>query len=604
MTKGKQIACAAAYELLTAVVFFGHPAIRPALSTFVFLLVGAAAAPFLLCGQGSREVKPYMQSVGGKAALALLSGYLSFASFGYRLFLAGDFVCVSLRNVLWLLLGALWSWPIVLTLLLALEIVGERVLSLSPEGRSDAARTGVLAGAACFAGLMVGFAGFYPGCFPQDPIEQMVQGLTGQYTTWHPILHTLLLKICFTLGGGRASAAVFAQLLALAVLAGRVAVIPARMGVKRRWIVAGALIFALLPNQIYANMSPLKDFPFTYAMVWASVQLFELAMEPVCCRRVSWMCQTALSLFLTCTLRHNGAMPFLFCAAALAVFTVWKWRKVRARLLGCVLTAAVLIGAVNGPLMSMLRVQEKGMSPYLTMFCAVGSCVNKGGEFSEETTEMLESVMPLEDWAAYYNRFKGHDDYVWEHEGGMDLSAFGAHDAFDIYLEALAKYPAIVIKDRLDGMNILWDITQPDESFNAKGFDIIYAVKNLGLGRDDVGEYEPYRVQTPIARVYRTLSYGKLPGENEWDELPDMLLWRSGAWLFFFFVLLLYWWKNRLGALLLPAMPLVGNLAAMALVLYHQSFRYVYFVQLLTIALLLMTLAMRQRKTAKARVCF
>ena len=48
------------------------------------------------------------------------------------------------------------------------------------------------------------------------------------------------------------------------------------------------------------------------------------------------------------------------------------------------------------------------------------------------------------------------------------------------------------------------------------------------------------------------------------------------------------------------AAPLLGNLLAMVLVLYHQSFRYVYFVQPLTLCLLLLTVLfdVRRRRAA------
>ena len=82
-----------------------------------------------------------------------------------------------------------------------------------------------------------------------------------------------------------------------------------------------------------------------------------------------------------------------------------------------------------------------------------------------------------------------------------------------------------------------------------------------------------------------------------------MLLWRSGAWLILLCVLVLYWLRRRLASLWLCAAPLLGNLLAMVLVLYHQSFRYVYFVQPLTLCLLLLTVLfdVRRRRAAAAQ---
>ena len=48
-----------------------------------------------------------------------------------------------------------------------------------------------------------------------------------------------------------------------------------------------------------------------------------------------------------------------------------------------------------------------------------------------------------------------------------------------------------------------------------------------------------------------------------------------------------------MGRLWWAAVPMLGNIAASALVLYHQSFRYVYFVQVSVMALLFITVAVK-----------
>ena len=63
---------------------------------------------------------------------------------------------------------------------------------------------------------------------------------------------------------------------------------------------------------------------------------------------------------------------------------------------------------------------------------------------------------------------------------------------------------------------------------------------------------------------------------------------------------MLYWLRRRLAGLWLCSLPLLANLMAMALALCHQSFRYVYFVQPLTLCLLLLTVLfdVRRRRAA------
>ena len=91
----------------------------------------------------------------------------------------------------------------------------------------------------------------------------------------------------------------------------------------------------------------------------------------------------------------------------------------------------------------------------------------------------------------------------------------------------------------------------------------------------------------PIANIYRWAATYALPGEKPEEEVWDMLQWRAGLWLIAI-LLLIPFCKNHKITLLVPSLPLIGNLIIMILGLYHQSFRYVYFVQLCCITLWLL----------------
>ena len=202
----------------------------------------------------------------------------------------------------------------------------------------------------------------------------------------------------------------------------------------------------------------------------------------------------------------------------------------------------------------------------------------------------MEKALPLEDWGEYYSRFVGHDPYYWGRPAGSapyKISDITARDAFTVYLEALRKYPDVVIKDRLDGMDILWDVVQPPDSFNARSFSFVspfpenmLPLDTSRLDRLDDGSY----IKTAVpAKAYYSAANTPI------NSAADMLLWRTGAYLIAFWVLLLFWSKNRMVRLWWAALPMLANAAGSMLVLYHQSFRYVYFVQVSVLALLYIT---------------
>ena len=199
-----------------------------------------------------------------------------------------------------------------------------------------------------------------------------------------------------------------------------------------------------------------------------------------------YVCLT-VDIFLICTLRHNGVVPGLAVAVLCIVLTLKNHAALKWRPAVSALTAVVLLAVYKGPVFTALGVAPNGMSPYTTMMCAAGSCINKELPLSEESEQIMEKALPLEDWGEYYSRFVGHDPYYWDRPAGSEpykISDITARDAFTVYLEALRKYPDVVIKDRLDGTDILWDVVQPPDSFNARSFNFVYTFSENTLPLD------------------------------------------------------------------------------------------------------------------------
>ncbi len=502
----------------------------------------------------------------------------------------------SLARLLVLALGALWFLPVIVLLLCAIEALCRRACTLTPP--ADAARSRrafwLLWAVALVCQGMIVFS-FWPGGFTLDTVMQLyqVRGLEP-LNDWHPVLHTLLHKLFLSIVD-HPGFLVAMQGVAFTLVSARAALTAYRFGAPLRWVCVGLAAFLLLPQQALGNIALMKDYPFSYALVWGTLLLAEGWMDAPSARKPWYWVQLILCLFLIGGLRHNGVLPMLFMAAGIIALTLRRWPQLKARLLCCVLAAFGLLGVLKGPVFSRLGVVPNAASPYTTMFCGVAACIHQGGTLSEKTMEALTRAMPLEDWTAYYSRFEGHDRYMYAREDGMNLGGFTAREAFAIYLEALARYPDVVIKDRLDGMNLLWDVTQPNESYNTDYADHMLLSPEVGLSHGDQ-EDGSYQNPSLIARAYRWSSFFQFPGEARKDEVYDMLLWRSGAWLILLMTLMLVWRRRRLGGMWLAALPALGNIAAMVLAMYHQSFRYVYFVQLCTLCLCLLTVQAAARK--------
>lgn len=203
----------------------------------------------------------------------------------------------------------------------------------------------------------------------------------------------------------------------------------------------------------------------------------------------------------------------LFMAAALVVVGL-RHRAVCGPCAGLRAGARAAAGGVQGAGIPPAQGGAQEVPSYVTMLCAAGACLHQGETLSQASEEKLETILSLEDWANGYSRFAGHDLYRDLEPSFMERAHLSLVEVFSIYLEALANYPDIVIKDRLDGMNLLWDVTQPDESFNTDYSDHAFIEPDVGLVMPGVEEGEAYRNPSLIARAYRWAAAFHFPGES------------------------------------------------------------------------------------------
>ena len=573
-------------------LFFTSDRIQPTHLTQGFLLLLTVAGVWCFNRKSERMEK--YRTKGSRAAIGVISVYASLASFAQRFFLDGNTrMHFSLPGLFYVLSGILWFIPFVWLMLFALEWLSSRPRTLpKPENRRRAWWTLFAVLAVC---QLVILWILWPGGFPGDAIDQLSQAM-GLYAIndWHPVMHTLLEKLILTVIP-QAGAITAVQMLLFTWLLTAILMIGYDSGISLRRLVFLGAVIEFLPNQALSASNVLKDFPFTLALLWGLYLLALLAMKKPWSRKFGFYVCLTFDIFLICTLRHNGVVPGMAAAVLCIVLTLKNYASLKWRPAVSALAAVVLLAVYKGPVFSALGIAANGMSPYTTMLCAVGSCINKDLPLSEESEQIMEKALPLEDWGKYYSRYYGHDPYYWGRPEGSapyTPSEITAGDAFTVYLEALRKYPDVVIKDRLDGTDILWDVAQPPDSFNAKSFNVVYKFDASQIPLDTSGmeqlEDGSFVKTTTLAKAYYATTY-----YFSLSSAADMLLWRTGAYLIAFWVLLLFWSKNRMGRLVLAAVPMLANIAGSMLVLYHQSFRYVYFVQMSVLALLFITIALR-----------
>lgn len=575
-------------------LFFTSERIQPTHLTQGFLLLLTVASVW--CFNRKSGCMEKYRTKGSRAAIGIIAVYASLASFAQRFFLDGNTrMHFSLPGLFYVLSGILWFIPVIRLMLFALEWLSSRPRTLPKPGSRKKALC-VLLIALLFCQVFVLWVE-WPGGLPADSVDQLHQAL-GDYgmSDSHPFLHTLLERAILTVIP-HPGAITAVQLLLFSLVLCAFLMMGYDRGMPLPLLVFLGCFFELMPNQVLSWTNVLKDFPFTLALLWGTYLLLQLVLDTPRSRKWPFYACLTLDIFLVSLLRHNGAAPAAAMIVLCIVLTVRRYEQVKLRALTAAVLAAVSFGVFKGPVMTALNVAPTVLSPYTTLFCAVGSCVNKDLPLSEEADAILEKALPLEDWRDYYARYYGHDYYYYQRPAGSvpyTPTEVTTAEILRVYGEALCKYPDVILKDRIDGCDVLWDVVQPEDGYTAKSFCFIYSFDELGQYvniedyRDDSGNLLPYK------QDFFTKAYLRLTGTPR-NSVVDILLWRTGAYLIAFWVLLLFWRKNGMQRFRSAAVPFLGNLIISVLYVYHQSFRYVYFVQVCVLALLFATVVCRPR---------
>jgi len=590
------------YTAVSWSLFFTSSQISPGTATKFLLMVFSISSGIVICSDSGRAVLHKYGNVSSRIWIGVISFGASLMCFVQRFFLDGNTrMHFSQVGLIYCLLGAVWFVPVVLAILALFELA-------VPYMEEREKRTHRVCACCCIYAVLLAINGIvlytqWPGNFPVDSINQIAQTMgIVEYVDWHPFIHTLMIKTVLSVINEPGIITALRLIIASALLTAYLMILYDK-GVSAWILAAVGAAFELLPNQVYNMVLCEKDEPFTLAVIWGIYLLTKIYV----CRgeKLKWHFAVALGIdmFLVCTLRQNGIVPYAAMAILCIVLTFKLYGSIRLKAAAALVISLLSCFVYKGPVFDYFKVEKNPVSPYTTMLCAVASCINKELPLSDESMDIMEEVIPAEDWAAYYSRYVGHDPYYWGRPDGSveyDTSSITASKAFKVYFEALQKYPDVVIKDRLDGADIMWDVVQPEDGSNMRGFPFIcYLTDELPFDYDSMtkGSEGEYYSKNTVANLYRNALNTDIHG------ILDILLWRTGAYLIVFFVLILFWIKNGMGRIFWASLPMCANILALMLVLYHQSFRYVYFIQLGVLAMLVITVgAYRQMASPEKEI--
>ena len=335
------------------------------------------------------------------------------------------------------------------------DLFCERELSVScnPMSAHPFASTFLL----CLIGWLPYYLYQFPGIMTPDSINQLEQVLgVVAYSNHHPWVHTLLIKVFYTIGFAITGDMVyamgfytFAQMCIMAFSIGYFVSSMRTLRLKTGWCTLLALVFAILPYHAIYSVTVWKDIPFAAAVLVFLTSLLRMHQG------MHWR-HTALFVLsgaMMCLFRSNGWYAFLVC---IPIFALYYWKRSK-KVIGLLILSFLIAVVVKYPVMSGCQVTPPDFVESLCIPIQQVSCVLVNDrELTPEQLQLIDQVIDRNHVKNLYNpefadNMKelvraGHPEYLEAHK----------KEFLKLWLDLMFRYPGDYLEAYIQQTNGYW----------------------------------------------------------------------------------------------------------------------------------------------------
>lgn len=305
------------------------------------------------------------------------------------------------------------------------------------------------------------YAANFPGAFSADSITQYKQAVTGQYSNWHPVLHTLIgFTLPLTLTGGWAGSIVLFQIIAFAVATAYAAYTILRHS-NIPYAVLSLAFILISPATAVMSVYPWKDIPFAItALLAASYAANAYFTKGEWLKKRSHITAVVIVLVLATVFRHNAILFTLPMLIAMLLYL----KKKAAIITGVCFIAAIIL--IEGPFYAILNVEQPGDRAEEMLgvpVSVIGAVAAKNPQaLDDDVREFIYSVAPSESWTDGYVlgnfntvKFRAGTDY-------HKISEAGAPKVIGYMFRCLIKSPKEAFMGLIAATDMVYTITGDD----------------------------------------------------------------------------------------------------------------------------------------------
>lgn len=521
-----------------------------------------------------------------KGQVLLLCGalYLSFTLSGLAIFSDFGIVNIGLFEIISYIIVFLWSIPVVICTIYLYEMLSHKnLINSKKQTPIESSKVFKISFLITFIAGILYLCAYNPANMFADSVWQYRQIKNIDiypYNDWHPVFHTLLMKFILHFINTPA-AIVLIQISVMSLLIALFSKEVYELGVAKKIIYLVNIFISC--NIAYGTMitNIWKDTPFTIA-IFALTFFVYLFIKNNCEYNMKQYVLLSITLTGVYLFRHNGNIPFIMSVLFFILYSI-KYNK--NKIIHILISIGISISCIF--IVKSYLYNALNVIPVRTGTMAIPplhgiASVIKGQDFdvlSNETKDLMESILPEKEWENRYNAFHSDDLLL----GFRDMTYYDNTDDISIinvlscYMDTLMKKPVQVIFDRLCGSELLWNITLENGSYN-------YVVEdnNSIEFNSELNIYRSNNIFTTLAKIIYRITEKVL--------ILNILILRTGIFLYMLIILIIYSIINKIKNIFI-SIPCFSNVIAMLISMSCQHLRYVWFVNLTSIFILLIVIS-------------
>lgn len=555
--------------------------------TFCIILIVSAGSAFVLYRHPVSETEKYKHGLLS-VLVCLLAFYFSFALAGNGLFLMESRMTVTYDTVSYLILFCIMLHPVTLGIVVILDLLMHKAEGLTQrEKTAKIWRIGLLCGGIVWVVNIFFSLGFYPATMTQDGITHWLQSQAySAFTDDNPVIYSLLIRWLSYIAPTQYTYVIF-QISLFSFVVGKLFAYLYEKGVHVWLLVLSSFFVAFAPN-VFITMTLMSKNPlFSILNVWVIILLSQLMDDPK--RRthsIFWLSEMTVAMTGLYLIRKNNFPGYYLIIAFFIYQTIHLYRKAGLRLIGVSVLSLIMVWAINNPLYAQYEIYHiDGSSfPYTPIVTPFASAAVNDLELPDDILEDMDQIIPLEQWDDRYNPYHS-DVFAWG-DPLPNYKNMTPTKAMKNYLRLLAMYPDVVIKDRLDGVESIWNIF-PCTAGRAYNERFHYGI-NINMPTELLPEYLQNTEPTIKASYFKENLISKIAfaisSICEKNPMFDAVIWRNGIYIVLVLSMFVVLWARKRTMMIWIFLPTLAIFATLIFVIGWQLYQYIFFFPMAAVA--------------------